>query len=1189
MSRITLFQPTTGLKDRLEELAEEDDLSIETAKLLMHVELAFELMRFLGLDDEPVTVAWAILSGTPIRHYRLQHLDEANKRAIANARQVVPFSSRFAWIDALREYRDIPERWRNYDLDEEGEALELPERFISQQKNVRQFIHQRLYEDCLQADLEYTQRVLKEIIPGDIYQFRAKTHSTTVTLHVKFPQDRVADSTSMPTEWFSGPCVTAPVTITLGDLAAEAECLDQRERALEERYGWPAEKRGHWVKRFEKIDFRCVGSDGRVESTSSRQIDLDGFMHIAGMVASGKTTLILLLAAYLQRHHPKQRITLVVGDVQSAIRLANQINGWFREDPERETPVATPILGKGQQHKNRRNFIVSKDYAEHRVQGQAHWGERWLSTGCPLQGLLDSTEIHEKLKGSVLIPGDEPCHSLKALPRKGQRSSSFYGCPFFSTCPSKQAYRDLPASSIWITTPGAMAMAGLPRQLDLRPIKVGELVYEQSDIVVFDEVETVSQWFDDVYAQQLVLVNEKDGVFDEVSIPTEEYMRDDRVPARLTQYWVGVERDALKAVTATLALLDEKQGYPYLQKWVSRGYFTPFILLFRLARRLSGLLEFDGPDVTEAECSANRQLVRPVVAHFDYLMRLRLLETDPNTPDEVVQLSAIAQSIYNAGASAGNQNIQRACKRWIQAVFPDVEEQLKRLKEKVKRDNREFSNKSTEEDVDDLAMLARRLQFSLTVCLLDLHTRTVLYEWQNSPPTVRGEAFRQRQPAAMMDILSLPTTGRQFGTYYAQPKASSGGKQANNVLSLFAYTNIGRQYVLNFHQLLTDLDGRRGPNVLALSGTSYLPHSTQFHLEAPPKGVLRPEESAMEAIAQSTFEFSPQYKHDQAIRISGQLGTGKMSLFKDVAKALVENSKSLPRTLAAIEELASEDLEHWQDRGRILLLVNSYDQARWTADELHQCWTQQRGAIYHLCRNNAFGDELHDEAGSMARSQPLQRSDIESFGQTNGKILVAPLNAVGRGFNILNSHGKAAFGAVYFLTRPYPHPQDTQAIAKEMNRRANDWVKDETFEAWQEDGIAKRAEALRRISRAYWRSVEQRAYYRTLIDDDERESHEEKLGAFPRKDLAATTVGLVIQAVGRLLRGGVPFKGYFVDAAWAPNSAIAGSKELDTVKTSLLVAMILLLCDYAQAQDPVGHTLYEPLAHALENTEGLRW
>ena len=156
-------------------------------------------------------------------------------------------------------------------------------------------------------------------------------------------------------------------------------------------------------------------------------------------------------------------------------------------------------------------------------------------------------------------------------------------------------------------------------------IKVGELVYEQSDVVVFDEVETVVQWFDSAYAKTTVLVNEKDGVFDKSSVLTEAYMNSDRVPEIATQRWADAERDALKAVTATLTMLSKVsktsksqkgQGHQYLRDWVARGYFTPYILLVRFCRRLAGLLEFDGPDVSEAERTKNRQTVNKMMSHF---------------------------------------------------------------------------------------------------------------------------------------------------------------------------------------------------------------------------------------------------------------------------------------------------------------------------------------------------------------------------------------------------------------------------------------------------------------------------------------------------------------------------------------------------------------------------------------------
>ncbi|OUL31996.1 hypothetical protein BV372_19730 [Nostoc sp. T09] len=69
--------------------------------------------------------------------------------------------------------------------------------------------------------------------------------------------------------------------------------------------------------------------------------------------------------------------------------------------------------------------------------------------------------------------------------------------------------------------------------------------------------------------------------------------------------------------------------------------------------------------------------------------------------------------------------------------------------------------------------------------------------------------------------------------YYSRKDDNQSENSSENALSLFAYTNIGRYYVLNFHRLLTDLDGQLGPNILALSGTSYLRDSISFMLGIP--------------------------------------------------------------------------------------------------------------------------------------------------------------------------------------------------------------------------------------------------------------------------------------------------------------------------------------------------------------------
>ena len=93
------------------------------------------------------------------------------------------------------------------------------------------------------------------------------------------------------------------------------------------------------------------------------------------------------------------------------------------------------------------------------------------------------------------------------------------------------------------------------------------------------------------------------------------------------------------------------------------------------------------------------------------------------------------------------------------------------------------------------------------------------------------------------------------------------------------------------------------------------------------------------------------------------------------------------------------------------------------------------------------------------------------------------------------------------------------------------------------------------------------------------------------------TLGRIIQAVGRLIRGGVPFHGYFVDSAWADNSAkkLAAKRagdnpsqiDNDSEENSLLVAIIERIWYYSADDNSVGKALYEPLAEALGNIEGV--
>ena len=390
-------------------------------------------------------------------------------------------------------------------------------------------------------------------------------------------------------------------------------------------------------------------------------------------------------------------------------------------------------------------------------------------------------------------------------------------------------------------------------------------------------------------------------------------------------------------------------------------------------------------------------------------------------------------------------------------------------------------------------------------------------------------------------------------------------------LEVFAYSLVGRVFLTQFHQLRTAIDEQPGPHVLALSGTSWLPHSSLWHIDVPPVGVLEPDDDVKSAISSSTFTFLPQYEE-----VKGQ----EEPIFVSGTKTMLQNLQRIARSLVSekhpylrqeLENIRKrekdEDGTHpplWKNRARLLLLVNSYDQVRVVAQEIARS-PEWAGQVYGLKRGNEVTEDYWAEASQWYKT--WYRSDFEQFGITEGAtILVAPMQAIGRGYNALNEQKIAAFGAIYFLTRPMPHPFDTQAQASEMNKTVLDWCRNPKHHLWRYKNLARMATALRSEAYQLWYEMDHRYGYRALSVEKQ-------------KDLAATTAGFVMQACGRLVRGGVPFDAYFVDAAWAPMRA-RKSESVDTPQTSLLAALIAVLIDYAK--DPLGDVLLGPFVQALK-------
>lgn len=1189
------------------------------AALISKVELGFELLNLLMLEEEPIAVLWVILSHTPIRHPHLQRLNVDQQKAIANARIILSgYAGRFGWEAALRDYiRQIPVEMRSYDF----EVEQLDKQIVHACRTGKDFRNRvEIYRECLTQRLPFSHRNISHVKTGEKYNFDAHVQGQSpVEVSIEFEEEIIALKDTQ-VAWISEALQKRDaITITWKELENVARLIDSQMGGVE------------WTDRLKQIVYRHA-EDLQATSTP-KSITLDGFTHLAGMVASGKSTLANLIAAHLVYDHilnpssPKKRITLVLGDSASTIQLADQINRWFDRHTERDYPVAIPLLGRSLRDKHARQLHESQEYKEAVREGRTHWGERFLNTACPLQALIPLEKLNQPL-----IPGTEPCNGLRKAveaPGKSNQRHSLHLCPLFAVCPSQQLYRDMSETQIWITTPGAMGAAALPAQLEGRSIRLGDLIYEQSDLVIFDEVETVLEWFDRLYAQETKLTGDGEGILDWLDPEVASYQSRNRMMPATTRRWIEAERNFHAPVGHVLALL---QQHSELRNSIERGYFTSRSLFYRLARRILGLKEYED-ERDDQKRRKNEQMVDGIMPIFDRLIvdgdplvdpmpskfrvdhlitaetlrRLRkksesLSRNDPvrvatmEKYQEAVgniahQLVIVMNQTLNTGDSTQNPAIYQWYRDWILQFVPDIEQRLAELRQNLMDSGEERDRQYLDNDqVDTLDTLSHRLEFAVNAALLDRHIRIVFYEWHNRPTEIIDDESPYRHtPTSLLNILPIPPTGRMFGIYHTPSTQDSG------VLSTFGYMNIGRNYVTNFHNLRFYLDGQKGPNVLAMSGTSYLPDSTSWHLDNSPKGVLKPAEKCIQAFKDKNtwFKFMPVYdKTGTPIRVSGN--PDKRAAISKMSAALVgnygERGGRLGDELRSLEKIAQEDPDNWADRDRLLLLVNSYEQCKWAAEEIQSRWVEMANQIYYL--ESSSTDEENDDGIQISTS--LGRVDIELFAQRNGKILIAPLQAIGRRFNILNERGKAAFGAVYFLTRPMPHPHDIPAIAQEINRRTQDWFEDDEFIAWKEgDSVYARGVELRHRAEDYWRRVELRSFYSQLHDEKDNSKSSDnriKLHANPRRDLAATTAGKVIQAVGRLLRGNVPFHAYFVDAAWGPQQAKRLKGEdvpYDTPKTSLLAAIIDVMADYVS--DPIGQALYKPLLEKLDRIENFDW
>lgn len=876
----------------------------------------------------------------------------------------------------------------------------------------------------------------------------------------------------------------------------------------------------NYAKRLERVRLELVSADRR-ELQVAKRLTIKGLMHIIGMVSSGKSTLMDILSVWAARQG--LHVTLVVGDVVSALNRAQFFCALGLS--------AAPVLGASnrERHLNRLHRLLSAGQPETPLSPQ-HIGFRWLSTVCLVDGLRDDPQ--------PLSIGKEPCLNLYTpSSEESSKSERAYACPLYSACPSHRAQRDLVGATLWVATPASLIYTRIAAQLNPERLRFLELVYRRSDLVIIDEADQVQVQLDTMFSPSQTLMGRsaeawlsqvQQAVTSQLNLEGRGQLRQEEVDA-----WCQAHDVAQSATSRIYGLLLRNQQ---LRQWVeSDDYFTGLTLFEDLARELSKL------EHTHAD--GDTEVTRNWSHEFDEFLKDPLGEHQSHTLATLAhQLLVVALEERRTAASIDWLRSQNIAK-----VPTQIEE-----------------------------LLAQKLELALLVSILQERLDFILRRWRQVEAILRleggGALLFQRPPDDYVAITPAAPMGNVLAFQYL--RSNDQPADAPGELRFFRCMGVGRWILLNLPTLFA-ADGIAGPNTLLLSGTSWAGTSPVFHVQAPVGAILRAPEHEVEAIHQSRFAYKPinEEKTGRPIRVSGLKGTDRSNALRAMTHELARRSRAGGASLLEQERQRLPD-----NRQRILMLVGSYEEAknvyRYLSDELRPDW---KGQISYLVPDdNQFDSEWRTDETSNAT---LQRGLVHQFAETKAWLLIAPLLAVERGHNILNDQQQAALGAVYFMVRPHPRPNDINYAIHSINHWAVDhhanqpWLQAVASEmTWGAIGTAFRENGFRR-----WRELISLQLIYSALEQTDRD---------------AVTWGQLVsiwQVIGRLVRGGSPARVIFCDAAFAPN--LTDEVDQPSQTPSLLLEMRRILSPYfndSNRPDSVlVQALYGPLYAALKQMQGV--
>jgi hypothetical protein len=1143
------------------------DMSASALRTVGLVDLClhFLVTRLPGERTDAIPVA---LLGYPEVLDRLPER-EAAIRELASLRHLCSrFASYAAWLDALQRHAAAPQTVRCYDT-EEGTAR----RRLTASEGLL-----RCLSETLGNTVPWVARKVRPAGPGE-YHVRTNAGDTLLSYTVpqlpealpEPPQHRVAKRTINP-----------PVVLPMEAMIRVAEEVDRAEAADT----WPSSLPPlELADRLRKVAFH----DPAASAWRDGALVLEGATHVVGMLSSGKSSLVWGVLFALTKGGGGRRVAVLASDTIQAAAMVARL--------QRHGVSATVLSSPW----NREGHLGSIHWQQSLSEGGTLVSSAGdltanFSVACPLDGLQTEAKVVRGRRSDVWFPGfkEKPCHKLQPaggeadeaadddeMPGRSKRS-----CPLWSRCPAQAQQRTAVDAQVVVMTPAAFVHMTPDAWVSADLMTMPELLQFGFDVVLVDEVDGFQKALDGMFAPRETLMGDERTVYaPSIAVRSSEALRlrsGAQFRHEVNTRWQKRFHEFFGLIGTLYAVLQNEGGN--LGGIVGEVPFTAGSILYELWRR--GVAMRGGDPAAERDQGFLD--VTRVAAFLTRMSRAGDLDEEEvlGGPDD----PAFREAAHTLASVAARVVLDD----YYEGALDDLEGALDGPLSVFDARPRGDAPRPARREA-----LSRRE--NAAALLLAVVTDLVLqrYVWLiRAQPAVAGDfGIDDTQLLSQANnlvrhyrtLLPANPAGAAFGLSYEAPSGKSDERKGGK-LTLVNHLGVGRHLLVHLHDLLA-AEGQAGPHVLMLSGTSWAggrtlrmfgdrPQSVAspvYDVQVPVKAVLVQPESEVEAVSRSVFRLIRCLDDEgKQVRASGLDEAGRRRGLKAMAIRL--GSRRGDTNL--IEDMWADAERGWgaadiADRRRAMLVTNSYADAAFVADALAEVLGRE-WSVRCLVRDS--GDDA-DVAGAPGPrlAQPLPGSLVERFGLLPEKsILVAPLQVISRGHNILNQAGRAAVSAIFFLHRPHPRPDDMAPVIGRLNR----YAMERHLHGLRRDGDAESVPArMRRLRYAASAIVREGLNRRTGYSG---------LPPHLKAQFAWDLLTPLWQTVGRGIRRGCPVMVGFMDRQFAPHS-FDGARD-DTGDSSVLVKIVeeLRFAMGDRHEGEVARRLYAPLLGALERTRELR-